>query len=110
MAKTRVKSIVPTDFAQNAKWFASDVDVDSGGRTPTLMVLYIHAVESVVIQVAYDGDAGTYVNLTPNPTADAVTKYIIPIKTADTLNFRTTDVGGINIRNGKIVSVFDDIA
>lgn len=107
MAKTRVKQIVPTDFAQDAEWFPIDIDVDEGGRTPTLMILYIHAVESVVIQVAYDGTA--YVNLTPNPTADAITKYVIPVKTADVINFRTTDAGGINIRNGKLVSIFDGV-
>ena len=98
---------VTASRAQNAEWFPTDVDVDGGGRTPTLMILYIHAVESVPIQIAYDG--ATYVALTPNPTADAVTKYVIPMKTADVINFRTTDAGGINIRNGKLVSIFDDV-
>ena len=109
MGKVSVKSVVPTDFAQDAKFFASDVDVDAEGRVPILAILYLHIVEAVNLEIAYDGDAGTYVALGPVTVANALSKFVIPIDAADTINVRASDVGGGNVRKGKMVMIFDDV-
>ncbi len=107
MAKTRMLATSKTGLvAINTDLFAADIDVDSGGRTPTMIKLLLHVLEAVNILVAYDGAAFVKIGAT---TADSQFEINIAVDSADTLQFQTDTVGGVTIRKGKVIAIFDDV-
>ena len=107
MAKTRMLATSLTGLvAINTDLFAADINVDSGGRTPTMIKVILHVAEAVNILVAYNGTTFVQAGVT---LVNSVFELNLPVDTADTLQFQTDTVGGVTIRKGKVIAIFDDV-